>query len=102
MYPTTAAAALDALPTPTPVPDEKDEIIANLILDLMRQKLELEQKCQGLRLKCRRLTIELEQSENDYRKQVAVSTEVKAQLWLLNSEAILRMRELAFLTCTRS
>ena len=102
MYPATAAAALDALPTPTPVLDEKDKIIANLKLDFMRQKLELEQKCQGLELKCRRLTMELERSEDDYREQVAVSTELKAQLWLLKSEAIPRMRELAFLRCSRS
>ena len=102
MSPATAAPAPEAVPTPTPVPDEKDETIANLKLDLMRQKLELEQKCQGLELKCRRLTMELERSEDEYRKQVAVSTEVKAQVWLLKSEAIPRMRELAFLRSARS
>ena len=50
MSPATAAAAPDAVPTPTPVPDEKNETIANLKLDLMRQKRELEQQCQGLEL----------------------------------------------------
>ena len=57
------AAAPDA--TPTPVPDEKDLIIVNLKMDLMWQRLELEQKCKSLELKCRNLAVELERSEDE-------------------------------------
>ena len=63
----TAHAAPDAVPTPTPVPDEEDLVIANKKLDLLCQRLELELelewKCKSLELKCRRLTLELERSE---------------------------------------
>ena len=93
-----AAAVPDA--TPTPVPDEKDKIIVNLMMDLMWQRLELEQKCKSLELKCRTLAVELERSEDEYLEQVAVSTELKAKCWLLKSEAIPRMKELAFLRCS--
>ena len=93
-----AAAVPDA--TPTPVPDEKDKIIVNLMMDLMWQRLELEQKCKSLELKCQTLAVELERSEDEYLEQVAVSTELKAKLWLLKSKAIPRMKELTFLICS--
>ena len=64
-----AAAAPDAVP----VPDEKDAIIANL----MWQRLDLMYK--SLELKCRSLAVELERSEDEYREQVSVSTELKAK-----------------------
>ena len=86
--------------TPTPVPDEKDKIIVNLMMDLMWQRLELEQKCKSLELKCQSLVVELERSKDEYLEQVAVSKELKAKLWLLKSEAIPRMKELAFLRCS--
>ena len=92
-----AVAVPDA--TPTPVPDEKDIIIVNLKMDLMWQRLL--QKCKSLKLKCRSLTVKLERSEDEYREQVAVSTELKAKLWLLKSEAIPRMKELTFLRCSK-
>ena len=93
-----AVAVPDA--THTPVPDEKNLIIVNLKMDLMWQRLKLDQKCKSLKLKCRSLTVELEQSEDEYREQVAVSTELKAKLWLLKSKAIPHMKELAFLRCS--
>ena len=92
-----AAAVPDA--TSTPAPDEKDKIIVNLKMDLMWQRLELEQKCKSLELKCRSLAVELERSKDEYLEQVAVSTELKAKCWLLKSEAIPCMKELAFLRC---
>ena len=55
-----------AVPVAVPVPDEKDKIIVNLKLDLMWQRLELEQKCKSLKLKCQSLAMELERSEDEY------------------------------------
>ena len=84
----------------TSLPDEKYKIIANLKMDLMWQRLELEQKCKSLELKCQSLTVELERREDEYLEQVAVSTEWKSKLWLLKSAAIPRMKELALLRCS--
>ena len=66
----------------------------------MTFRLELEQKCESLELKCRTLAVELERSEDEYLEQMAVSTELKAKPWLLKSEAIPHMKELAFLRCS--
>ena len=82
--------APDIVTIPAPASDEKEAVIADLKLRLMYQRLELEHRCKYLELK-------LEQRDDDYRGQVAISTDLKAKLWLLTCEASQQRKQLTML-----